>query len=380
MVVWLVLTAILLGMYCMLIVTYRYWIRQLQPFAAIELLPVATRFSIVIPARNEAENIEACVLSVLQQNYPTHLFEVIVVDDYSTDATAAIVQKLAQKHLNLSVISMQTLEPQTTNSYKKKAIETAIAHANGDWIICTDADCTIPQTWLRSYDAVVQEQQPVFIAGPVFFTHNGTFLSAFQALDFLSLQGITAAAVSAGFHSMCNGANLAYSKTAFYQVDGFKNIDHIASGDDMLLMHKLKQQFPQKIAYLYSQSATVFTKPMLTWKAFINQRIRWASKTVYYQDKNVFWVLMLVLAVNTGLLGSILLAAFWWTWLPYVLLLVLIKTIVELSFMQQIARFANSTALLIWFPIMQPFHITYTVLAAFWGMAGKYEWKGRTVK
>lgn len=109
----------------------------------------------------------------------------------------------------------------------------------------------------------------------------------FQYIDFVSLQGITAASVSAGFHAMCNGANLAYRKDVFYRVNGFKGIDNIASGDDMLLMNKIKHEFPNAIGFLFSKDAIVSTSPMPDWKAFFNQRIRWASKADKYKDKTV---------------------------------------------------------------------------------------------
>jgi cellulose synthase/poly-beta-1,6-N-acetylglucosamine synthase-like glycosyltransferase len=135
---------------------------------------------------------------------------------------------------NIQLISLKNLIDENINSYKKRAIELAIAQSKYDWIVTTDADCIVLQSWLHLFDAYIQKKERVFIAAPVMFHCDNSFLSTFQCLDFLSLQGITAASVYAGAHSMCNGANLAYKKTAFYEVDGFKNADHIASGDDML--------------------------------------------------------------------------------------------------------------------------------------------------
>src|ERR1700741_4803978 len=111
-------------------------------------------------------------------------------------------------------------------------------------------------------------------------------------MDFLVLQGITGASVTKKIHSMCNGANLAYEKKIFYEVNGFAGIDHIASGDDMLLMHKIAKIYPGRIGYLKSTEAIVNTQPMATWPDFFNQRIRWASKATHYNDKRIFWVLL----------------------------------------------------------------------------------------
>ncbi|MDQ2751948.1 MAG: glycosyltransferase, partial [Bacteroidota bacterium] len=248
--------------YCLLIVQYRKWFVKLSLFKA-ELSAQYTHFSIIIPARNEEENIEACLQSIFQNNYPSNRFEVLVIDDFSSDRTVEQIKHLQKKHSNLRLFLLQDLlGDNNINSYKKKAIELAIGKAAGDWIITTDADCVVPQQWLFLFNAYINQNKPVFIAAPVSFIQQHTFVSRFQSLDFMSLQGITAASVAAGFHSMCNGANLAYEKSAFYKVNGFAGIDNIASGDDMLLMHKIAQQFPNGIGSLFHQNAIVQTQPV----------------------------------------------------------------------------------------------------------------------
>ncbi len=269
---------------------------------------------------------------------------------------------------------------QHINSYKKKALEMAIGQSSGEWIVTTDADCISPDNWLRILDQYIQQSGKVFVAAPVMFTHKGGFLSLFQLLDFLSLQGITAAAVSAGYHTMCNGANLAYRKDVFVSVNGFQGIDDLASGDDMLLMYKIKQQYPEGLGYLFHPDTIVSTQPMSGWKTFINQRIRWASKAERYQDKQVFRILLLVYLLNAALF--IWLPISWWMtgnilqWVG----LVLIKTLIELGFMIPVSRFYGKSNTLIYFPFMQPMHIVYTVVAGWLGKFGTYQWKGRTVR
>ena len=124
------------------------------------------------------------------------------------------------------------------------------------------------------------------------------FFKIFQSLDFMTLQGITGASVYKKIHNMCNGANLAYEKKAFYEVSGFEGIDNIASGDDMLLMHKIQKKYPGKIGYIKSANAIVQTQPSENLKEFINQRIRWASKADRYPDIKITAVLFLVYFLN----------------------------------------------------------------------------------
>ena len=361
----------------MALYTRGHW--NLRAFVAKGKTP-QTKFSIVIPARNEAANIENCIAGILAQNYPAHLFEVIVIDDFSEDETAKIVASIALQYNNVRLLRLQDFtKDENIVAYKKRAIEIAIEQANHPWIVTTDADCSFTNNWLASYDAYIQEHNCVMVAAPVSYKNTGSFLSVFQVLDFISLQGITAAAVGSGSHTICNGANLCYSKEAFESVGRFSGIDHLPSGDDMLLMHKMKKSYSGKIGYLYAQDAMVTTAPSATLGLFIQQRIRWSSKALGYQDKIIFWILLLVYLLNFSLLvylpvnlietGSIN------NWLVFIGC----KTLVELPFMYASAKFFKQQKLLWWFLFMQPFHILYTVVAGWFGTFGSYKWKGRTV-
>lgn len=376
-----ILSFVLLSAYAILINKYRWWFSNIPTFEPTGSLNPATRFSVVISARNEEQNIRACLSSILQQQYPTSLFEVLMVNDHSTDSTAAIVQSMLPVHCNLRLLNLADFIPGTShNSYKKKAIELAIAQAGGDWIVATDADCFATAQWLATYDAFIQLHQPAFVAAPVNFINKGSFLSIFQCLDFISLQGITAASVHHNFHSMCNGANLAYRKQVFNQVGGFAGIDTIASGDDMLLMHKIYSKYPGRVKFLLSQDAIIETDAMPNWKSFLNQRIRWASKADVYDDKRIFWVLALVYALNAGFLVIGIAAFFAPVLFGWLLCLLAGKTIIELRFMHPVAGFFKEKQMLNWFPVMQPFHILYTIVAGWLGKFGTYQWKGRKVK
>ncbi len=377
----LIITVALTMLYCLLILLYRRWFLEIIPFVAPEEQDPITSFSIIIPARNEANNISDCVLSILNQNYPNKLFEIIVIDDHSTDETAAIIKSLQSTNSNLHLISLEAhLKDAPLNAYKKKAIEIAIAQSMGDWIITTDADCIAKREWLVQYDAFIQHQKPVFVAAPVMFFRGNNFLAIFQLLDFISLQGITAASVNAGTHAMCNGANLAYQKAAFYEVGQFRGIDNIASGDDMLLMQKIKVRYPGKLGYLFNQKAIIETAVMPDWKSFLNQRIRWASKASGYKDRTIFWVLLLVYLLNFFLLVMGITGFFVEEGWYHLLILLLLKTIVEISFMYPVSKFFGHVWAIGWFPIMQPFHILYTVLAGWLGKFGSYQWKGRKLQ
>ena len=225
-----------------------------------------------------------------------------------------------------------------------------------------------------------KETNAYFIAAPVVIDYKNSFLQIFQALDFLVLQGITAASVQKRIHNMCNGANLAYERKTFYDVSGFGGIDNIASGDDMLLMQKISRRFPGKLFYMLAKNAIVTTQAAKTWKEFFNQRIRWASKATHYNDIKILSALMLVYFFNLGLF-VLFITGFWfhYLWLGFASI-VLAKAIIEFVFIYPVAKFFEKTGLLKWFLLFQPVHILYTVIAGWLGRFGSFEWKGRRVK
>lgn len=344
-----------------------------------------TFISVIIPARNEANNIGHCLDSILAGDYPPGLYEVIVVNDHSTDDTAAIVNAYPQK--NIRLLNLADHLNGGINAYKKKAIEVAITQSKGTFIVCTDADCTVGKHWLSSIAAFRQQTNAQFIAAPVAINCSFRFIEMFQALDFMTLQGITGGALQQQFHRMCNGANLAYTKAAFEKVDGFTGIDHIASGDDMLLMQKIYEQYPAQVQYLKQPSAIVQTAPVADIPAFFRQRIRWASKSTSYNDKSILPVLALVYAFNCALFFLPVIAIFnnpvfkigavQFSLLTGWATLLILKTVAELFFLYPVALFFKKQSLLWLFPLMQPFHIGYTIIAGWLGKFGSYEWKGR---
>ena len=371
--------AILTLLYAGLLIAYRYWYHQLrnfEPLPASHLSTTFTHFSIVIPARNESANIKACIDSILAQNYSINCFEVIVIDDFSEDDTAFIVSSMQALHENVRLLKLSDFFKQDEiQSFKKKAIEKAVVHAKGDWIITTDADCIVPPNWLSLYHQYIIKESPVFVAAPVMFILEKTVLNTFQVLDFLALQGITAAAVGAGKHSMSNGANLAFEKSAFIAVGGYQGVDQIAIGDDMFLMHKMKKTLSNRIGYLFHPDAIVLTKAMPNWKDLIMQRIRWSSKARFYDDESIFWVLLLVYLYNFVFLILLLSG-------QYQLLCISLafKTFFELYFLDSVSRFFKLQPSLQYFILFQPLHIAYTIIAGLFGQVKTYTWKGRRVK
>lgn len=376
----LTISILFLAAYVLLLMYYRIAWSQLPAFQPATSNPQpATYITIIIPARNEARNLPALLAALEAQRYPKQFFQVLVIDDHSTDETAAIA---AQYSFVTCLALKDFIGDDPLNAYKKKAIEIGIQNSVGELIVTTDADCVVPREWLATIAAFYEEKRSAFIVMPVAINCSSKPIEIFQALDFMSLQGVTAASVHKNIHSMCNGANLAYTRQAFEVVDGFKGIDSIASGDDMLLMHKIALQYPGAVHYLRSTHVIVQTEPVHSIPEFFNQRIRWASKADKYDDKRIFWVLLIVYLLNVLLLLLPIISLVSGRW-PVVfcsLGLIAIKTIFELIFLYPVARFFRKEALLWAFPLAQPFHILYTVIAGWLGKFGSYKWKERQVQ
>lgn len=377
----LLLTLLLLSLaYLVLMLTYSYGFKQLQSWETPGHYRPTTTVTVVVPARNEAHNILRCVQAIAEQNYPPGLFEIIVIDDHSTDNTAKLLKDSAIANLTVLHLKDYLESDEQIVAYKKKAIEMAIAHSDGKLIVTTDADCAMGPNWLQSLVSYYECHSPKLIAAPVRFVDSQGCFQKFQALDFIGMIGLTAASICLKIGNMSNGANLAYERDVFQEMLGFKGIDHIASGDDMLFMQKIARYYPEGIHFLKSREAVVSTFPERSLQAFVQQRKRWASKSAAYKDKRVTLALAMVLMFCTAIVLLLFLSLWYPSLLQFALPMLLLKTLVDFIFLRQVSRYFGQASLMRTFLISQLFHIIYIVSVGFWSQIGQYKWKGRQLK
>ncbi len=373
-----ILSSLITIAYCLLMVAYTIgWLKQKEFLLPTNFEP-KTFISIIIPARNEEENIAACINSILAQKYPVSLFEILIVDDHSTDNTVEIVENFNKDNIHCFSLA-NYIKGGETSSYKKAALAAGISECKGELIITTDADCTAPNSWLLHIAAYYQSNNPTMIIAPVNYASNNNLVQTFQVIDFITMQGITAATHALKSGNMSNGANLAFTKAAFMQIDGYEGVDNFASGDDYLLMLKMSNLPDSKIAYLKSAKAMVVTQPQPDWHSFLQQRIRWASKSGKYDDKKLNAILILVYVFNL-MFALLFISGIWCNQLLVTAVtLLIIKILAELLLLIPVASFFKKEWLLGYFPFLQPLHILYIIVAGFLGYAGNYEWKGRKI-
>lgn len=335
-----------------------------------------TTVSILIAARNEEGKLEKTITDILAQDYPSELFQLIIVDDHSTDRTAEIISAYSNRGVKLIRLN----ESEKLNSYKKKAITEAIQIAEGELIVSTDADCRMGASWLKTLVAFYESGNYKLISAPVVFFEEKNVFEEIQTLEFLFLIGLGAAGIGNKMPATCNGANLAYRRDVFFELKGFKGIDDLASGDDELFLHKVASAYPDGIGFCKSREAIVYTHAKENLAEFIQQRKRWASKSTRYKNKGiVFWgvsVWLFNLMIIINLLAGFVHPLFW--------LLsggaFALKLASELFFLNAVCSFAGRKRLLRYQPISSVVHIFYLVYIGFAGNAGKYMWKGRMVR
>jgi cellulose synthase/poly-beta-1,6-N-acetylglucosamine synthase-like glycosyltransferase len=363
--------------YCALFILYYNGWRHLPTIEIHKQCSPKTTISIIIPARNEQALIKQCIESILKQHYDA-FFEIIVINDHSTDNTLQILQSYGNA---LTIINLQDALPKEflNKAFKKKAIELAIEKAKGELIITTDADTIRGKYWLHAFAECYATNKYKIIAGPVNYISEKSILKIFQIIDFITMQGITAASLYYHFNSTCNGANLAYSKKVFEEVEGFKDIDEIASGDDMLLLHKIEKKYPKSAYYLKCKEAIVDTYAMPTIGSFLQQRIRWASKAKHYTDKRVTAVLAVVFLFNICILIMTILACMGKFHLLGFATILCTKIGIEFLLVQPLCIFFNQQKLLFWHILLQPFHVLYIIVCGALGQIKQYDWKGRQV-
>ncbi len=326
--------------------------------------------TIIIPFKNESENILNNLKSIEDLNYDIEKYEVIYVDDNSEDDSYLKLKNHIRSQ-NIKILR----NPNKKQFGKKKAVKYAIENCKGEIIITTDADCIVQKNWLRKTVSLF-DLDTAFISGIVKFNDQGGVWNRIQQLEFGGLVLVGGGLINAGFPTICNAANLAFRKSVFIEVGGFEDNLHITSGDDELLMQKIARNTKYKIKFLFDKESLVSTSPNTSFKAFYNQRVRWASKGLHY--KNPLLIIFLIsiylffisfpIQIVLGFLYNklYLISSF----IIFSVKLVLERKILLYGYK---VLFKNMNFFL--FIIAEILHIPYIIIAGVMGTVGKFKWK-----
>ena len=356
-----------------------FWRRIPSTSLPLDYAP-QTDISVVVPARNEERHILACLKSLCALHYPARLLEVILVDDFSADQTVP----LAREHFGdlVRIRSLSDLMPEEKPAGSKKlALSYGIREARGALIVTTDADCTVPPNWLRHLAWARETSGGEVFAGPVRYQGGNHLLHWLQLLDNAGMMVLTGAGTSSRKGLLANGANLAFTKSLFERLKGYEGIDHLASGDDVLWVQKAARAgfFPHFVKHA---DAVVHTPTAPTWKAFLCQRLRWASKYAAYRSSRMLLAQALVFSMSVLLLMGL---AFGLAGDPAMLSLFfgvfLAKGAVDYLLLREGCRFLGQTRALRYFWPAELLYLAYIAVAGAGGLLGlSCTWKGRQLK
>lgn len=314
--------------------------------------------SVVIPCHNEEKYLPRLLKCIEDQDQNIDLFEVIIVDDNSTDSTYALAS-VYKGIRNLRILK-------NNGSGKKQAIMEGVSSSRGSFIITTDADCMPGNKWISTIAAFVQEHKSDIVICPVMLESKPGFLNRFQELEFLSLQGVTAGAASSGRPVMCNGANLAFRRDT-YLLNAKSLHNEIPSGDDVFLLHGIKKHPGAKISWLESGEAIMETSLSETLKEYFNQRSRWISKVRSYEDRDTIILGLVTFCAVVIQLFTLIAGIFSTVFLAVFAIIFLIKSLPDFLILRNTTRRYGKAYLMKWFflcQLMYPFYVATVIVSS----------------
>ncbi|MCK5781721.1 MAG: glycosyltransferase [Flavobacteriales bacterium] len=330
-------------------------------------------FTVIVPFRNEEDNIEKLIGSLSALEYPIQKFEVVFVDDNSVDSSYRIVETL----LKYTKIRAKVIQLPDNLSGKKAALNYAISQSLFPWIITTDADCTVQPLWLKLFDQKIQSDDVAMLAGPVSIkVKKRGFIYLFQQWDLAAMMGSTIGGFGLGRPFLSNGANLAFRRDVFREVDGYEGNFNVASGDDIFLMEKFVAKYPNRVKYIKSSEAIVSTNYVDTFRQFINQRVRWASKSVAYNSMFISSMGFMV-GISNLLIGILLVLVVLGISLDKIVPFIFLKFFVDFWMVMISSSFLGSSKSKLLYPLVAFTYPLYVVGIAVLSQTTSYEWKGR---
>jgi len=363
-----VLVGILSLYICLVIALLIGWVR-IRRFPMPPRTAKPPGVSVVVAFRNEAQNLETVIRDLAGSAFPSGNFEVILVDDHSEDNSADIVNRLREVYPPLKLLRL----PEGANG-KKAALQLGIENSRFGIIATTDADCRLSKNWLTCVASYFEDERTKLLLGPVKLSDEGKLFGKLQVLEFVSVAGTTAATVGLGHPVMANGANLAFRKEVFEEVDGYHDNISVASGDDEFLMRKIFARYPKGVRYLNYYEAAVTTRPQPDMKSFVYQRMRWAGKWRHNSDwvaRSLAAFILFAQLSSLGLLVANIID-------PNATgALVAIKILVEGVFIAWMARFLDRPFSATAFLIIQLFYPFYVLIVGVGSLFLSYQWKGR---
>lgn len=364
-----VITGIIISLiYAMMILGFSFGNSRIKDAWSNSFEPI--NLTILIPVRNEEQNLGRLFKSLNKQNYPGNKLAIVFVNDHSTDNSLSLIQNfISGSPFQAQLINLKEQEG------KKAAILKGIESINSDWLISLDADCQVGDNFVNSICQGIAKYKEGLILGPVSLekSNSGLFQQMVRT-EFAALIASTSGSVGLGLPFMCNGANMTFKKELFLELLNSRKDQHIASGDDVFLLHAAVAN-KSKVSFLTNPESLVYTQSPETLKQFFNQRVRWAKKASQYKNPMALFTGLLVLGMNLIVLLELLsgnlsfaLQIFLFKFLLDYLLLASAKAWLKINY-----TFPKAFLLSLFYPF-------YLIAVALLSLLRDPEWKGRKIK
>ena len=330
-------------------------------------------YSIIVPFRNEIENLKNIYFDLLDLEFDQSRIEVIFIDDHSTDGSFEWLGKCV-KPVNFKLLASSKIG-------KKQALIKAISLSIGNYIVITDADCRLNPLWIKSIDETIESIGPKLLVQPVITSFKNKLVYQFQYFDSLSLLGLNMAVYNfLGYPLLASGANLVFEKNAFEKIEPFRENVHISSGDDMFLLKSFIKHYPDSITLNFTIENLVITKPENSWIKLINQRRRWVGKMKRFKDTTSYFLGLLSMIVQVILIELLIITVWYQNYYAFLFVSVwLVKSAVDYLFFRRIAQYFDQKVK--WFNvfILEPFYMIIVPLIIIFSLLKSPKWKERKI-
>lgn len=325
--------------------------------------------SIIVAARNEENNIGKCINSLKGINYPADRYEVILVNDNSTDSTKGIMLNHTENHNEFLILD--TIDaPETNLVGKVRALSYGISKSNGELIMMTDADCTVNENWLMETSGYFNEKTGL-ICGFTMIEFSYGYFSKLQALDWIYLQALASASSGINTELSCIGNNLSMSANAFNSIGGYKGLKFSVT-EDLALLRKIKAENKYSVVYPINPGCLVKTLPCADFKELYQQKKRW-----FRGGTDINW-LGYLLGFLLYVSNFVLLTGFIYLSPIVYIVSVFFKMVSELLIILPVYRKLNYSKLIQYFPLFQLYFAVYGLLLPFTFLFGhRIVWKDR---
>ena len=332
--------------------------------------------SVIVSCRNEEKNISKIVNCLKFQKFDKSKLELIFVNDHSEDNTLQLLLNEQKKCSYMRVVNLiSAIEG------KKNAIREGILKSTGDIILCTDADCEMSSFWIQTMVNYFNNSNCRFVSAPVVLNKTDSLFNSYQKLELLSLVITSAAAIGLKTPTLCNGANLAFRRNDYLEINKqeFKKF----TTDDLSLLNYFKKNFFGSIFFVKDSKAIVYTCGQNSLNSYFSQKMRWISSARYFNDLYIILTSLLVYTINLIICYSLiqLLNFLFFNFNLFLsifyLVLVIVKALIDFFFLNNTLNFFKEKELLkCLFPFVVINSIITTVIVPL-SFILPLKWKGR---